>query len=178
MVNEERTIPPRSTIRFEKVSFQQFLEGIKDCFGYAIPDDVAREIYDNIKLPKRSTGGSAGYDIFSPFDMTVYPNSYQKIPTGIRFVTDDIRCVFLAIVPRSGLGFKYGSKLSNTIGIIDSDYYLSDNEGQIMVKMTGEKEFSVEQGKAICQGIIMPYLVVNDDHENGVRNGGFGSTGV
>ena len=40
----------------------------------------------------------------------------------------------LAIFPRSGLGFKYRLQLNNTVGIIDSDYFNSDNEGHILLK--------------------------------------------
>lgn len=165
------------SIKFEKVSFPIFLQSVRDCFGYGIPDKDVHIVYDAIKLPKRSTSGSAGYDFFSPFSLDFFPTSYQVIPTGIRFITTNPD-VFLSIVPRSGLGFKYGSHLSNTIGVIDSDYSQSDNEGHIMVKLAGEKQFSIEEGKAFCQGIIIPYYTVDDDDTTATRNGGFGSTGV
>ena len=164
-------------IKFEKVSFKQFLKSVRDIFGFAISDEAVKEIYDNIKLPQRGTSGSAGYDIFAPIDISFFPNSYQVIPTGIRFVTDS-DSIFLGLFPRSGLGFKYQSHLANSIAIIDSDYQYSDNEGHIMVKMTGEKPFEIEAGKAFCQGVILPYLTVDGDNVNNVRNGGFGSTGV
>ena len=45
---------------------------------------------------------------------------------------------FLGIYPRSGQGFKYGIKLANTVGIIDSDYYHSDNEGHIFIKFVND----------------------------------------
>lgn len=164
-------------IKFEKVSFKQFNKSVRDIFGFAIPDDDVKEIYDNIKLPQRGTKGSAGYDFFAPVDISFFPNSYQVIPTGIRFVTD-VDGIFLGLFPRSGLGFKYQSHLANVVGICDSDYQYSDNEGHIMIKMTGEKPFEVEAGKAFCQGIILPYFVIDGDNVNNVRNGGFGSTGV
>ena len=164
-------------IKFEKVSFEQFSKSIIDIFGFIISDEFVKEIYDNIKLPQRGTNGSAGYDFFAPIDISFFPNSYQIIPTGIRFVTDSDN-ILLALFPRSGLGFKYQSRLANSTAIIDSDYQYSDNEGHIMIKMTGEKPFTVEAGKAFCQGIILPYFTVDDDNVNNVRNGGFGSTGV
>ena len=80
--------------------------------------------------------------------------------------------------PRSGLGFKYGMKLVNTVGIIDADYYQSDNEGHIMAKVSVSKSVQVDTGKGFMQGIILPYFVTDDDSEDAVRNGGFGSTGV
>lgn len=80
--------------------------------------------------------------------------------------------------PKSGLGFKYGMRLSNTIGIIDSDYYFSDNEGHIQAKFSAHKPFSVNAGQKFMQGIFIPYGITCDDHANAVRNGGFGSTGA
>ena len=44
----------------------------------------------------------------------------------------------LKIYPRSGLGFKYRLQLNNTVGIIDSDYFYSDNEGHIFIKITND----------------------------------------
>ena len=86
----------------------------------------------------------------------------------------------LKLYPRSGLGFKYYTRIANTIGVIDSDYYFSDNEGHIFVKLRneGDKDLNIKQGEAFCQMIFMPFLLVDgDDFENGNnRNGGFGST--
>ena len=86
---------------------------------------------------------------------------------------------FLGIYIRSSLGFKYQIGLANTTGIIDADYYNSDNEGHIMVKLInrGNKKFSANKGDKIVQGIFLPYGITVDDNSEGVRNGGFGSTG-
>lgn len=130
--------------------------------------------------PKRSTKKSAGYDIFSPIDFRLAPGEDTVIKLGIKaYMQDD---EFLMIAPRSGLGFKFYSRLANTVGIIDADYYNNeDNEGEIAVKIRNEssdKELIVEQGKAICQAIFMKYLLVDGDStdEGGERTGGFGST--
>ena len=85
----------------------------------------------------------------------------------------------LKIYPRSGLGFKYGLELANTVGIIDSDYYDSDNEGHIMIKMShhlDEYMLPIKQGKGIAQGVFVEFGITEDDDVNEVRNGGFGST--
>lgn len=130
--------------------------------------------------PKRSTKKSAGYDIFSPIDFKLAPGKDIVIKLGIKaYMQDD---EFLMIAPRSGLGFKFYSRLANTVGIIDADYYNNeDNEGEIAVKIRNEsedKELIVEKGKAICQAIFMKYLLVDGDStdEGGERKGGFGST--
>lgn len=136
--------------------------------------------HKDIKLPKRATKGSAGYDIYSVTDFTLEPGQTIKLPTGINIHLDEDK--FLAIVPRSGLGFKYRTQLDNTIGIIDSDYSSSDNEGHIWLKITNDSKnghiVKIRQGEAICQGIIMPYFKVEDDDTTETRNGGFGSTTI
>ncbi|MBQ0111091.1 MAG: deoxyuridine 5'-triphosphate nucleotidohydrolase [Oscillospiraceae bacterium] len=131
---------------------------------------------NSVILPRRATVGSAGYDFFAPCDITFAAGETKKIETGVRAKIENGFALF--IFPRSGLGFKYRLMLDNTVGIIDSDYYYSDNEGHIMIKMTNhsDKELTVKQGEAFAQGIFMPFYITEDDHADGVRNGGFGST--
>jgi dUTP pyrophosphatase len=134
--------------------------------------------YFDIILPRRATSGSAGYDFFAPEEFSLLPGETIKIPTGIRVRIDD--GWVLKIYPRSGLGFKFRLTLNNTVGIIDSDYYYSDNEGHIFAKITNdskeEKVLSVEKGAGFMQGIFLEYGITVDDEADGVRNGGFGST--
>ena len=153
--------------KFEKVSQEEFL---KAC------DSL--EVYNDIKLPKRATVGSAGYDFYAPFDITLAPGETIKIPTGIR-VQMEVNYV-LKLYPRSGLGFKYRLQLNNTVGIIDSDYYYSDNEGHIFAKITNDsnegKTVTINKGDGFMQGIFIEYGITVDDDTTEIRNGGFGST--
>lgn len=115
--------------KFHKVSWERFLEDWKDTFDGAYKDEEIKGIYDRISLPQRATRGSAGYDFYTPAAFTIKPGETVKIPTGIRVEMEAdwvLKCY-----PRSGLGFKYRLQLNNTVGIIDSDYYYSDNEGHI-----------------------------------------------
>ena len=86
----------------------------------------------------------------------------------------------LSIFPRSSLGFKYRLQLNNTVGIIDSDYFYSDNEGHMFIKMTNDsregKTVELSAGMAFAQGIFLPYGITVDDDCTSTRNGGFGST--
>ena len=86
----------------------------------------------------------------------------------------------LKLYPRSGLGFKYRLQLNNTVGIIDSDYYYSDNEGHIFAKITNDsnegKSVTIDAGTGFMQGIFLEYGITEDDDATAVRNGGFGST--
>lgn len=157
--------------KFEKVSFDQYVNSIGG-------DVNLHTEYNNIKLPRRATTGSAGYDFFSPFNFELALGETIKIPTGIRVLLDEDK--FLAIYPRSGLGFKYRLQLDNTVGVVDSDYSGSDNEGHIFIKITNDgregKTIHINKGEAFAQGIITQYFVTIDDEANGIRNGGFGST--
>ncbi|MCF0113866.1 MAG: deoxyuridine 5'-triphosphate nucleotidohydrolase, partial [Erysipelotrichaceae bacterium] len=101
-----------------------------------------------------------------------------KMPTGIRVKISE--GWFLGIFPRSGLGFKYRLQLNNTVGIIDSDYYDSSNEGHIITKLTNDtvedKTLVIRQGSGMTQAIFMPFGITEDDDCEEVRDGGFGST--
>ena len=167
-------------VEFKKVSFEQFL---KDCNGlqaasamWFASEDEIRQYYDAIPLPRRATSGSAGYDFYMPFPASFITLSPVMIPTGIRVILEPGQ--FLMCVPRSGLGFKYSMGLVNTLGIIDSDYAFSENEGHIMAKIDTGVPFKLNTGDRFMQGIILNYSVA--DHDRPIkksRNGGFGSTG-
>lgn len=164
--------------KFEKVSFGQFLKDCMEQFPLD-DDDIVKEQYDQIELPKRSTIGSAGYDFYSPFrTLVIYPGGSVIIPTGIRCKIED--GWFLGIVPRSSLGFKYHVALANTIGIIDSSYYIANNEGHIMVKLVnnGDRRLEIYLGDRFAQGIFLPYGITEDDEVSALRTGGLGSTGL
>ena len=171
-------------IRFEKVSFSQFE---KDCKKIGLwNDNQIKEAYEGLKLPKRGTSGSAGYDFVTPFGFELYnvktwmgnfmESEIITIPTGIRVKMPKGKALIL--MPRSGLGFKSGMSLANTIGLIDEDYFYSDNEGHIMAKFVrGFNDIEIKQFERVMQGIFIDYYTTEDDESNGTRNGGFGSTG-
>lgn len=146
--------------KFEKVSAAQFKDS------------------DLVKLPVRATGGSAGYDIISPYAIDLKPGETITVATGLRCRIKE--GWVLLIMPKSGLGFKYRIQLDNTIGVIDSDYYDADNEGHIMVKITNDgregKTMHIDAGKAFAQGLFMPFGITEDDNAVSKRHGGFGST--
>ena len=154
----------RTAAKFEKVSYMTFSA------------NGSKETYDSIKLPKRATAKSAGYDFFAPTALTIAPNQTVTVATGVRALMPSSWC--LMIFPRSGLGFKYKLRLNNTVGIIDADYSDSDNEGHIFIRMTNEsdKVLEIPQGSAFAQGIFTQYLLTEDDDTTTPRNGGLGST--
>ena len=159
--------------RFEIVSFEQFKSGFDN-----LDDEKIKNLYDDLKTPKRATKGSAGYDFYAPFDITLKPGETVKVPTGIRVYMEEN--YVLKLYPRSGLGFKFRLQLNNTVGIIDSDYYYSDNEGHIFAKITNDsnegKTVTLKKGEGFMQGIFVEYGITLDDDVEEIRNGGFGST--
>lgn len=167
----------RRIAKFHKVSLEQFMDAMRNDFPEYTEEDI-KDIYESIELPRRATKGSAGYDFFAPFAFSMPAGSTIKIPTGIRAQMEPDWV--LKLYPRSGLGFKYRLQLNNTVGIIDSDYFYSDNEGHIMTKLTNDsregKTVEVKAGMGFMQGIFLEYGITVDDDADGVRNGGFGST--
>jgi dUTP pyrophosphatase len=167
----------RRIAAFEKVSPEQYdrdLEKTNPEFSEA----QRKEIYASVQLPLRATSGSAGYDFYAPFDITISPGAQVLVPTGIRVRMDEE--YVLMLFPRSSLGFRYRLQLNNTVGIIDSDYYHADNEGHIFCKLTNDskegKTVVIERGQGMIQGIFLPFGITEDDAAEGKRTGGFGST--
>lgn len=191
-----------SIAKFEKVSYEEFkkdfinsscMEFIKHtggnknpiytqdiCYSEAELEELIKGIYSKIKLPKRATKGSAGYDFFSPVNFKLNTGCSILIPTGIRCKMES--SWVLNLYPRSGLGFKYRLQLNNTVGIIDSDYYNAKNEGHIMAKLTNDsndlnyKELKLNQGDAFMQGLFTQYGLAEEEEVTEERIGGFGST--
>lgn len=166
--------------KFEKVSYERFNQDLLKVYPDFTEEDV-HEIYDGIKLPKRATVGSCGYDFYSPLSGDIYPehdrlqeHDYVDIPTGIRCsIKEDWA---LLLFPRSGLGFKYGMRLINGTGVIDSDYYHAENEGHIHARITVDYVAHLDAGQAFMQGVFLPYGITEGDEADGVRTGGLGST--
>ena len=171
--------PPR-VARFEKVSLSQFEQDVRKRMPALSREDI-EAAYERIVLPARGTAGYSGYDIRTPFSFSLKAGEEITVPTGLRCRMAEGWCLLL--MPRSGLGFKLYTRLANTVGNIDSDYYFADNEGHMAVKFRLELADQAappavfEAGSAICQGIFVPFGITEDDAAEARRTGGFGSTG-
>lgn len=161
--------------KFEKVSFEQFKKDWINTFGNE--PYYLLELYNGIKIPKRSTKHSAGHDISIPFSMTIAPNDTLKIPTGIRCKMEEDYAML--VLPRSSLGIKKGMVILNTVPLIDSDYYYADNEGHIFIciKNTSKEELKLNAGDNIVQAVFVMYGVADEEEIKAERTGGIGSTG-
>lgn len=157
-----------SIARFNHVSAAQYAKDQK----LAAPLNV-----EDITLPRRATVGSAGYDFMATADVSIVPGESVLIPTGIRCEME--AGWVLMLFPRSSLGFKHNVRLSNTVGVIDSDYAHADNEGHIMVKLfnAGDHTVTINKGERFCQGVFLPHGIADEEELTNERSGGFGSTG-
>ena len=131
-------------------------------------------------LPEYATAGSAGLDLRACLlePMTLQPNAWQLVPTGIAIYLADPGFAAL-ILPRSGLGHKYGIVLGNLVGLIDSDY-----QGQLLVSAWNRSPtaFTIEPMERIAQLVIVPVVqvqfnVVAEFAASQRGQGGYGSTG-
>ena len=148
--------------------------------GFKVVKDECRKHPEvEIKLPKRGTKNSAGYDICTPVDILIPAHGFSEpIQTDIKVYMGENEV--LKIYPRSSIGFKKKLMLVNTTGIIDSDYYENpDNDGNIGFAFynMSDVEVLIKAGERVLQGIFTKYLVTEDDNADEVRTGGTGSTG-
>ncbi len=155
--------------RFARVSAAQYAA---DTAGF---DHVMSR--EEIPLPRRATVGSAGYDFFCPVDVTVAPGQMWIVPSGIRALIEP--GWVLVLCPRSSLGRKYRMRLANTVGIVDSDYAQAENEGHILLAVIngGDAPLTLRAGDRMCQGILLPFGLAEEEEVTGERRGGYGSTG-
>ncbi len=133
--------------------------------------------------PEYATPGAAAVDLRAALDegktITLAPGERTLVPTGLA-ISPETEGVVAIVAGRSGLGVKKGVTLSNSIGVIDSDY-----RGEICVGLInhGEEPFTIARGDRIAQLFFLPVLHADflvtetlDETERGA--GGFGHTGV
>lgn len=165
---------------FYKVSYNQFKKDYEVINGKNnISEDELKSMYDLIKLPKRATTGSAGYDFYLPYPIKLKAGEEITIPTGVRFECEqDYALLFMS---KSGLGSKNRLQLNTCISLIDSDYFYSDNEGHILARVihdarNADAVLELPAGKSFLQGVFIKFGITKSDNADGKRNGGFGST--
>ncbi|MGE4321236.1 MAG: dUTP diphosphatase [Acholeplasmataceae bacterium] len=140
---------------------------------------VSKYQEQGVQIPKRQTEHSAGYDLASIEEIVIQPGEIKMIPTGLKVELPGDEALF--VFPRSSLGIKKQLMMSNSVGVVDADYYNNpNNEGHIMVPLFnfGNQVTTIEKGERVAQGIFMTYKKTEDDDTEGIlRVGGFGSSG-
>lgn len=140
---------------------------------------VSSWVDHDVRLPERSTAGSAGYDIAAAQDTVIPAKGTAVVPTGIKayMLPDEV----LQVYARSSLSKKKGLMLANSVGIIDADYYDNqENEGHIQLHVYNftEAPVTLAKGERFCQGVFQKFLVVDAEPPvTTTRKGGHGSTG-
>ena len=140
--------------------------------------ELVSSFTDEGLLPKRETAHAAGYDLKAAEHTEIAPGEIVLVPTGLKayMQAGEVLCLY----DRSSNPRKKGLVLINSVGIIDGDYYNNPaNEGHIFAQMQNitDKPVTVEAGERLVQGIFMSFLIADGDKADGLRTGGFGSTG-
>lgn len=155
--------------RFDYVS--RILESsINDC-------GVFKNEYGMLRLPKRSTAKSAGYDFYVPERTVCKSHEITMVKTGVKAYMEDSE--FLMLCNRSSNPKKKGLIILNGVGVVDADYADNpDNEGEIagLFYNMRDEDVTLEAGEKMMQGIFVKYGITIDDEAEGERKGGFGST--
>jgi dUTP pyrophosphatase len=131
-------------------------------------------------IPQYQTVGAAGFDLCAAIDepVTMRPGDIRPFPTGIGVEIPE--GYELQIRPRSGLAYKSRVTMLNGVGTIDSDFR---GEMHVLLMNYGDKDFVVEPGMRIAQGVVARYeriewVEVDELSETERGAGGFGSTGT
>lgn len=134
----------------------------------------------DIHLPVRKTKNSAGYDVEAAEDIIIPPfqlgGKPTLIPTGLKAYCQDDE--YYILVNRSS-GPKKGLVMSNSIGIVDADYYGNEtNDGHFYFQYYNilNHDLEIKKGDVIGQVIFQKFLMVDEDQAEGIRIGGFGTT--
>ncbi len=142
---------------------------------------LSDKIGDSIPEPYYATEGSGAMDLHACIHepVTLEPLGRALIPTGIAIALPSAEYVAL-IFARSGLAVKHGITLSNSVGVIDSDYRGEIKVG--LVNLSGES-YTISPGDRIAQLAVMPVsrastVFVGELPVTARGEGGFGSTGV
>lgn len=146
---------------------------------FKVVDYKHRKHLGDIQLPTQGTKKSAGYDFYSPVDVTIEPNEMKLIFTDVCADCMDEGEVLMLYV-RSSMGIKNRITLANGTGVVDADYRDADNGGNIGIALVnnGNSTYHVKAGDRIAQGIFFNYLKAANGSSDTERTGGFGSTGT
>ena len=154
-------------MRFEKITKEEADNAYFEC---SCRSDTWRDLHD-LELPTRSTEGSAGYDFHCPYRIKAKKGSVVRVPLLVR-VVEMPKNVVLLVFNRSSLSLIKGLRLDNAVAVIDRDF-----DKCIWFQATATEDIELRKGDKICQGIFVPFLLVDGDDAKGKRDGGFGSTG-
>lgn len=136
-----------------------------------------KKVRSGAKLPEYQTTGAGAFDLAALFGRKVPAGGQAKLDTGLAFEVPDGHVML--IFSRSGHGFSQSLRLSNCVGVIDSDY-----RGEVRVAIHNDSCHPryIGDGERIAQGLVVPvprvaFVEVDDLGETERGGRGFGSTG-
>lgn len=155
-----------------------------------VEDTFRKHPQAEITLPNRAHRNDAGYDLYSPVDVTIPgANLEDDVIFKSELIWLDIKvklpvnnCLLIDI--RSGLGTKEELMITNTLPLIDPRHYYNKNNGGnigVMIRNLSKKPYHIKAGDRIAQGVITPYGIVTGDwydNDENPESGGFGETGI
>ena len=135
-----------------------------------------QKLNNNAALPKRSTGGAAGYDLCASQSCTISAGGKGLVPTGLSI--SFLAGLYARIAPRSGLALK--KFIDVGASVVDADYR---GEVGVVLLNHGDQDFKVNMGDRIAQLILEridtpPVVEVSGLGETVRGTGGFGSIGM
>jgi len=148
--------------------------------GFEIVDKQHLKSYEylhDVIMPLRGTKNSAGYDLFLPYDLYMPPRKDIVVWSDVKayMLPNEV----LEIYPRSSIAIKRKVRITNVVGIIDSDYYNNiSNDGNIGLALYnfGDEAQEFIKGTAIAQCIFKNFLISDNCNTDIERTGGVGST--
>jgi len=136
-----------------------------------------KKLHPDAILPTYATEGAACFDLHALHDASPDGHGVTLVRTGLSFEVPPGHV--MRIYSRSGHGFKHGVRLSNCVGVIDSDY-----RGEVMVSLTHDRfsQLNVFSGDRVAQAVIEPiervtFAEADELSETARGAAGFGSTG-
>ncbi len=131
------------------------------------------------KKPEYATDGSLGMDLSAAISepVTIKAGERELIPLGFAIKIPDGYGAF--VFPRSGLSFRMGITMCNSVGVIDTDY---TGEVKVAAVNLSKEDYTINPGDRIAQMVFLPVasakLIEAETLEDTDRgSGGFGSTG-
>ena len=130
------------------------------------------------QIPEYKTPGAVAFDIAIVEDVTIEPRSMIVARTGLIMNVPDDHALILA--SRSSNPMKKGIDLSNSIGIIDSDYCGPNDEVHLVISNLTDNPIELKAGDRVAQGLLTPITrpeFKEVDEMTAPDRGGFGTTG-
>lgn len=101
---------------------------------------------ENISVPERKSEGAAGYDVYSPFDFQIDPNSSVKINLGFKIELPEN--ILINLYMRSGLALK------QQLEVVGKRIYGSLEDIYVEIRNNSCNTYNAKKGDRIAQMVF------------------------